>query len=196
MSIPTCLSWIQNLLSVFFLATLVLRKGIATFLLPLAGTSSLPIPSFKTTPFLPISTKHEHVHEDDDILVYTVTTCVAPHMSTNPPTLQVYSCRAPASHPRPASSSSANPSTTTRTLVLPSRDLSPNLAITLRKCKNQCTHHISSFASYTHLTPSLQYFISSLDLVLIPKCLFEALSHLGWCATMVDEMWPLNENGT
>ncbi|KAL3537870.1 hypothetical protein ACH5RR_001236 [Cinchona calisaya] len=78
----------------------------------------------------------------------------------------------------------------------PSTDPSLDLPIALRKGKRQCSHLISSFASYEHLSPSLRCFIASLDSVSVPNNLPEALAHPGWRTAMEEEMMALDNNGT
>ena len=71
-----------------------------------------------------------------------------------------------------------------------------DLPIALCKGKRQCAHPISSFVSYNHLSSYSCSFIASLDSIFLPNTVREALSHLGWLSTMVDEMQALDDNGT
>jgi hypothetical protein len=140
---------------------------------------------FETIPFFPMVKIYNCEGEN---LVYNITTTIN-HASSNnlvpikPVITQVYSRRPPPDNSRPP------PAPT-------STDPSLDLSIVVRKGKRQCTHPISSFASYIHLFPSLRYFITSLDYVSVPKTLVEALSHPGWQAAMEEEMRALDDNGT
>ncbi|EOX99943.1 Cysteine-rich RLK (RECEPTOR-like protein kinase) 8 [Theobroma cacao] len=135
--------------------------------------------------------------EEDDLLVYTVTHSVsttdilAPDLApAQPPIVHVYSRRPEAQ--------------TTCPLLVPSpsdpvsSDHGPSLhlPIALRKSKRHCTYPISSFVSYDHLSSSSSSFVASLNSILIPKTVHEALSHPGWRAAMVEEMVALDGNGT
>lgn len=142
---------------------------------------SSDISFFETIPFFPMSKIYNCEGENDDILVYNITTTIN-HASSNDPVpikpviTKVYSRRPP---PAPTST-----------------DPSLHLSIVVRKGKRQCTHPISSFASYIHLSPPLRCFIASLDSVSVPKTLVEALSHPGWRVAMEEEMRALDDNGT
>ncbi|EOY32426.1 Cysteine-rich RLK (RECEPTOR-like protein kinase) 8 [Theobroma cacao] len=57
--------------------------------------------------------------------------------------------------------------------------------------KCHCTHSISSFVSYGHLSHSSRSFVASLDSVSLPKTLMEALSHNGRRTAMEEEMLAL-----
>jgi hypothetical protein len=117
---------------------------------------SSDISFFETTPFFPMSKIYNCEGENDDILVYNITTTIN-HASSNDPVpikpviTQVYSRRPPPDNSRP-------PPTPTST------DPSLDLPIAVRKGKRQCTHPISSFDSYIHLSP-LRCFIASLDYI-------------------------------
>ena len=130
---------------------------------------------------------HTSQREDDDLLVYTL--ALPTHASipplTKPPITQVYARRLhpPVSSPPPAASTS-NPI------------ISDNLPIALRKSKRRCTHPISSFCSYNHLSSHSCLFIASLDFISLPNKVSEALVHPGWRSAMIDEMNALNDNGT
>lgn len=141
---------------------------------------SADVTFFETHPFFPESRVYNDKGEDDDILVYHVTTTVNSSAPTRPPITQVYS-RCEDSRPPP---------------VPPSIDPNLDLPITFRKGIRQCTYPISSFASYEHLSPSFRCFIGSLDSVSVPKNLSEALAHSGWPTAMEEEMMALDNNGT
>ena len=102
-----------------------------------------------------------------------------------PPITQVYSRR-------------QNPPDSSLTPDASSSDPIQNdyLSIILRKGKRRCTHQISSFVSYNHLSSSSCSFIASLDSISLPHNVREALSHPGWLSTMVKEMQALDDNGT
>ena len=74
--------------------------------------------------------------------------------------------------------------------------LSDDLPIALRKGKRQCTHLISSFFSYNHLSSHSCSFIASLDSISLPNKVFEALAHPGWRNAIIEEMNALTDNGT
>ena len=74
--------------------------------------------------------------------------------------------------------------------------LSDDLPIALRKGKRQCTHLISSFCSYNHLSSHSCSFIASLDSISLPNKVFEALAHPGWHSAIIEEMNALTDNGT
>ena len=72
------------------------------------------------------------------------------------------------------------------------------MSIALRK-SNRSTrnpHPIYNFLSYHRLSSSYSAFVSTLSPVSFPNSTSEALSHLGWRQTMVDEMAALHSNGT
>ena len=52
------------------------------------------------------------------------------------------------------------------------------------------------FVSYNHLSSSSCSFIAFLDSISLPHTIREALSHLGWHTTMVEEMQALDDNGS
>ncbi|XP_062109912.1 uncharacterized mitochondrial protein AtMg00810-like [Humulus lupulus] len=100
------------------------------------------------------------------------------------PHIKVYSRHPPPiSCPIPASLSSD---------PVPSDDL-PNA---LHEGKSQCAYPISSFFSYNHLSSSSCSFIASIDSILIPKTIRDAISHPSWHNAMIDEMNALDDNGT
>ena len=74
--------------------------------------------------------------------------------------------------------------------------LSDDLPIALRKGKRQCTHPISSFCSYNHLSSHSCSFIASLDSISLSNKVSEALAHPSWHSTMTEEMDTLIDNGT
>lgn len=144
------------------------------------------LPSWKTHPifrllFLP------HVRGDDDnLLVYSITSSepVSAPTPVKLPIVQVYSRRKP-----PNSYPAHVPS---------SLDLVPgnDLPIALHKGKHLCTYLISSFISYNCLSSSSCSFIVSCDSISIPKIVHEAISHLGWHNAIIEEMNALDDNGT
>ena len=121
------------------------------------------------------------------MLVYTLTsptpTSVPP--LTKPPITQVY---AQCLHP-PVSSPSSVASTSDPVL-------SDDLPIAHRNGKLQCTHPISSFCSYNHLSSHSCLFIASLDSISLPNKVSEVLTHPGWRSAMIEKMDPLTDNGT
>ena len=74
--------------------------------------------------------------------------------------------------------------------------LGNDLPIAFHKGKRQCAHQISSFCSYDHLLSHSCSFIASLDSILFPNKVFEALVHPGWRSAMIKEMNALTDNGT
>ena len=78
----------------------------------------------------------------------------------------------------------------------PPPDSTLDLPIALRKGKRSCTYPISSFLSYEHLPLSAKTFIASLDSLVIPTTVSEALSHPGWRKAMEEEMEVLEHNQT
>ena len=74
--------------------------------------------------------------------------------------------------------------------------LSDDLSIALRKGKCQCTHPISSFCSYNHLSSHSCSFTASLESILLPNKVSEALAHPSWRSAMIEEMDALTDNGT
>ena len=151
---------------------------------------STDITFLKNIPFFPAFSTYPSQGNDDDLLVYTITsaTC-SPEVFPliKPSILQVYSRQQdpPATCSAPVSSSLSDPN---------SRD--HDLPIAFRKGKRQCTYPISSFVSYDHLSPSSFSFVASLDRVSIPKTVQEALSHPGWRNAMIEYMNVLDANGT
>ena len=74
--------------------------------------------------------------------------------------------------------------------------LSDDLPIALCKGKRQCTHPISSFCSYNHLSSHSCLFIVSLDSISLPNKVSKVVAHLDWCNVMIEEMDALIDNGT
>ncbi|RVX21356.1 Retrovirus-related Pol polyprotein from transposon RE2 [Vitis vinifera] len=75
---------------------------------------------------------------------------------------------------------------------------SANLPITLRK-DNRSTrnpHPIYNFLSYHRLSSPYSAFVSAISYISLSKSTPEALSHLSWRQTMVDEMAALHSNDT
>ena len=113
---------------------------------------------------------HTSQREDDDSLVYTL---ASPAPASNPPLTklpitQVYARRQhpPVLSPLPTASTS-------------DPILNNDLSIALRKGKRRCTHPISSFCSYNHLSSHSCSFIASLDSFSIPNKVSKALAHPG-----------------
>ena len=130
---------------------------------------------------------HTSQGEDDDLLVYTLaspTLASVPPLK-KPPITQVY-----ARHLHPVVSS-LPPIASTSDPVL-----SDDLPIALREGKRQCTHPISSFCSYNHLSSHSYSFIASLDYISLPNKVSEAVAHPGWRSAMIEEMDTLIDNGT
>ena len=132
----------------------------------------------------PIHTSHG---VDDNLLVYTLASpapASIPPM-TKPLITQVYARQL---HPQvsspPLAASTLDPI------------LSDDLPIALCKGKCQCTHPISSFCSYNHLSFHSCSFIASLDSISLRNKVFEALAHPSWRSAMIGEMDALTDNGT
>ena len=137
---------------------------------------SIDITFFESTPFSLSSTVTSQ-GEDDDLLVYTISSPTLALVPVKPSITQVYSWRQNplVSSPTPVALSSN-----------PIHNDDPPIA--LRKGKRQCAHPISSFVSYNYLSSSPCSFIASLDSISLPNIVCDALSHLGWHSAMVDEM--------
>ena len=121
------------------------------------------------------------------MLIYTLAlpaTASVPPL-TKPPITQVYARRLhrSVSSPPPVASTS-------------DPVLSDDLPIALCKGKCHCTHPISSFCSYDHLSSHSCSFIASLDSISLPNKVSEALTHPGWRSAMIEEMDALTDNGT
>ena len=130
---------------------------------------------------------HPSQGEANDLLVYTITSPVAPPIPilVKPPITQVYTRRhnPPVSSPPPAASTSD---------PIPDDDL----PIALRKGRRQCVHLISSFCTYNQLSSQYCSFIASLDSISLSNTFQEALSLPGWRSAMIEEIEALNGNGT
>ncbi|XP_062104310.1 uncharacterized protein LOC133815489 [Humulus lupulus] len=152
---------------------------------------SIDVTFLEDTPYFPSLPIPTCQGEDDDLLVYSITSFspdldlspISQPVLLKPPIHQVYSRRQPLdSCPTPALSSS-NP------------DLSDDLPIELCKGERQCAYPISSFVSYNNLSSSSYSFIASLDYFSIPNTDREVISHLGWHNAMIEEMNALDDNG-
>ena len=146
---------------------------------------SIDVTFFVTTPFS-LSSPITSQGEDDDLLVYTITSLAPPTptlapIPVKPPITQVYS-------------QGQNPLDSSITPAASSSDPVQNydLSIALHKGKCQC----SSIVSYNHLSSSFCFFIASLDSISLPHTVREALSHPSWHSAMVEEMQALVDNGT
>ena len=139
---------------------------------------STDVTFIENTPFSP-NPIHTSQKEDDDLLVYTLASPVPTSIPplTKPPITQVY-----ARHLHPPVSSPPSTASTSDPV------LSNNLPIALRKGKRQCTHTISSFCSYNHLSSHSCSFIASLDSISLPNKVSKVLAHLGWRSAMIEEM--------
>ena len=119
---------------------------------------------------------HASQGADDDLLVYTLaspTPASIPPMK-KPPITQVYARRLhpPVSSP-PLAASTSDPV------------LSDDLPIAIRKGNHQCTHPISSFCSYNHLSSHSCSFIASLNSISLPNKISKVLAHPGWRSAMI-----------
>ena len=145
---------------------------------------------FKTTPFSLPSTITSQGKEEN-LLVYTLTSPIASpepaHVpaQVKPPITQVYT-----RHQYPPVSSPVLDASTSDLV------LNDDLPIALRKGKRQRAHPISSFCSYDHLSSYSCSFIASLDSILMPNKVFEALTHPSWHSAMIEKMDALINNGT
>lgn len=59
-----------------------------------------------------------------------------------------------------------------------------------------CAYPVSAFVSYDTLSPTSQSFVASLDSVVVPKSVAEAIVHPGWQKAMKEEMMALEQNHT
>ena len=66
--------------------------------------------------------------------------------------------------------------------------LSDDLPIALRNGKRQCTHPISSFYSFNHLSSHSCLFFASFNSISLPNKVSEALAHPGWRGAMIEEI--------
>ena len=151
---------------------------------------SVDVTFLENVPFSSPST-HTSQGEGDDLLVYTLASPIlSPKLAhvpaqVKPPITQVYTWRKhpPISSPPPVASTS--------NLVL-----SDDLPIALYKGKRRYAHPISSFCSYDHLSLRSCSFIASLNYILLPNKVSEALAHPGWRSAMIEEMDALTDNNT
>ena len=129
---------------------------------------------------------HISQEECNDLLVYILASLAPAFVPplTKPPITQVYARRQnpPVLSPPPTASTS-NPV------------LSDDLPIDLHKGKHQCTHPISSFCSYNHLSSHSCSFIASLDSISLSNKVSEVLTHPGWHSAMTENMDALTDNG-
>ena len=130
---------------------------------------------------------HTSQGEDDDLLVYTL---ASPAPVSTPPLTKPFITQVYARRLHPAVSSPP-PTVSTSDPVL-----SDDLPIALRKGKRQCTHLISSFFSYNHLSSHSCSFVASVDSISLPNKVSEALAHPGWRSAMIEEMDALTDNDT
>ena len=160
---------------------------------------SQDITFFESSPFFASPSPTSKMESMEDFLIYTVSypTSTASSDPPRPLITYVYTCR-----DKPPQSNVAGPQPADLLLAtssLPasaSSDSDLDLPIALRKDKHNCTHPISSFVSYNHLSQSTHSFVTSLDSMTIPKILDKALSHNGWRTAMEEEMSALEANGT
>ena len=131
------------------------------------STVSTDVTFLENTPFSP-DPIHTSQGEDDDLLVYTLASSapVSIIALTKPPITQVYVRCPPISNP-PLNASTSDPI------------LSDDLPIALHKGKSQCTHPISSFCFYNHLSSHSCSFIASLDSISLPNKVSVARAHPG-----------------
>lgn len=124
---------------------------------------SIDVTFTENTPYFSSPPSPAHQGEDDDLLVYSITSSepVSALAPVKTPIVQVYSRHKPLDSCHAPVSSSSN-------LVL-----SNDLPIALRKGKCHCTYPISSFVSYNCLSFSSCSFIASLDSIFIPKIVHE-----------------------
>ena len=121
------------------------------------------------------------------MLVYTLASPVLTSVSplAKPPITQVYTrCQHPPVSSPPPAASTLDPV------------LSDDLPIALRKGKRQCVRPISSFYSYDHLSSHSCSYIASVNSILLPNKVSEALTHPGWRSVMKEEMDALTYNST
>ena len=158
------------------MVTLEFRRGIGVIVPLFDDTVSTNVTFFDTIMFS-LSSPVTSQGEDDDLLVYTITSPAptpAP-IPVKPPITQVYSrCQNPPDSTPTSVASSSNP--------VQNDDLTKSL----HKGKRQCAHPISSFVSYNCFSSSSCSFIASLDLISLPHTIHEALSHPDWCSAMVE----------
>ena len=143
--------------------------------------------AFFETTLLSLSSIVTSPREDDDLLVYYVSLPVPTLVPilVKPPITQVYFRR---QIPQVLS-----PTPAALTLDPVSNKYLPT---TYRIGKCQYVHPTSLFCSYNHLSSHSCSFIASLDFILLPNNVHEALFHSGWHSAMIEEMHALNDNGT
>ena len=73
-----------------------------------------------------------------------------------------------------------------------------DLPIAIRKgtCSSHNPHPIYNFLTYHHSSSPFSALVSTLSSVSVPQTVHEALSHLEWKKTMVEEMAALHSSGT
>lgn len=72
-----------------------------------------------------------------------------------------------------------------------------DLPIAIRKGVRNCTKHpLAKFVSYHRLSPTHISFLTSLDSIVIPKSVEEALKDPNWKEAMLEEMRALHKNQT
>ena len=121
------------------------------------------------------------------MLIYTIASPARAFVPllTKPPITQVYArCQHSLVSSPPLAASTSNPV------------LNDDLHIALRNGKRQCTHLISSFFSYNHLSSHSCSFIASLDSTSLPNKVSEVLAHPSWHSAMIDEMDALTDDFT
>ena len=85
--------------------------------------------------------------------------------------------------------------TNTNQLELEFTDM--DLPIAIRKGVRNCTKHpLANFLSYHHLSPTHKSFLTSLDSIVIPKSVEEALKDPNWKEAMLEEMRAWHKNQT
>ena len=164
-------------LKCIFLGYSRVQKGYQCYCPPLRRYFvSIDVTFFERTLFS-LSSIVTNQEEDNDLLVYTISSPTPTPTPVKPPITQVYSRR-------------QNPlvSSPTPTTLSSNPIQNDDLLIALCKGKQKCTHPISSFVSYNHLSSFSCSFIVSLDYISLPNTVREALSHPGWRSAMVDEM--------
>lgn len=161
---------------------------------------SRDITFFESRPFIASpSPSTSEMDSVEDFFIYTVSypTSIASSDPPRPLITYVYTHRDKPPQSNVVGPQSADPPVAISSLPASALfDCNLDLPIALRKGKCNCTHPISSFVSYNHLSQSAHSFVTSLDSMTIPKTLDEALSHNGWRIAMEEEMSALEANGT